>query len=590
MMRRHSILLSGVLAAAPATALAQAIPPAATPGGSLPRVEPAVPAPENKGELLEIPKVHERPASADDAPRIVVKVFRLTGAADHLERDLRVGDAQAALDAALAGQPVTGFSIGQLQEIANSVATLYREHGYILTQAWLPRQDVVDGTVTIQVLEGQLSDIVVEGNSQYSTRTLERPFAALIGAPVERDSLEAALLTLRNYPGVTAFGVLGAGRESGSSQLTVRVQSEDRFVLDAALDNYGSQFAGEYRGQLIFTVNDPLGRADRLQLIGLYAIDPDDTGNTHGLYGGLDYEIPLFSPRDSLRFMHLTNAYNVGADAASVTSTDTEGETRVDEIGYRHDFPRTRLGSASVGLAFNVKSSEFRAPPAVLYEDKLTTVRLDAQWNRIDTRFRGSNSIAFSYTRGFKDLLDSLDDYRANTAGSASRFGASGEFDKLSLRVQRLQRVTQNASLMFRMDGQYSSDPLVSLEQFSLGGPDSVRAYSVSEELAEKGGVATLELALNAPGFANRPAFDGYSWGQVLQLSLFADYAYGEFNEPRIGSLQESVELSGVGIGVQFSAPGNFFLRADVATPLSNAEPGNGRDPQYYARFGASFR
>ena len=65
---------------------------------------------------------------------------------------------------------------------------------------------------------------------------------------------------------------------------------------------------------------------------------------------------------------------------------------------------------------------EFQAPPAAIYDDKLTTVRIDAQWERVDTRFRGMNHFALSYTHGFKDLLDSLDDYDSAAVGGASRF------------------------------------------------------------------------------------------------------------------------------------------------------------------------
>jgi hemolysin activation/secretion protein len=571
-----------------ATLMAQVVPPAATPGGVLPRVQPAVPPVDRKDELFTIPRVYDRPLGLDEGPRIVVKAFRLAGAADRPAQGVSVAEAEAVLEAARAAQPSTGFSINEMQEVATKVAAYYREHGYILAQAFVPEQDVVDGTVTVQVLEGRLAEIQVEGNKRYAAKILERPFQSLLGDPIDKDTIESALLTLTNYPGITAFGVLGAGHEVGTSRLTLRVQSEDRFQADASVDNYGTQFAGEYRGQVTFTFNDPLRHADRLQLVGLYAVDSSD-GNTHGAYGGIDYEIPLFSPRDSLRLLHLTNAYNIGADASNLAATDTEGETQVDEIGYRHDFARTRLGSASLGLAFNIKSARFDAPPAVIYDDKLTTARMDAQWERIDTRFRGVNRVALSYTHGFKDLLDSLGDYDANGGSQASRLGASGDFDKVSLRLQRLQRLSQNTSVMLRVDGQYSPDPLVSLEQFSLGGPDSVRAYSVSEVLAEKGGVASLELILGAPGFAKRPAFSGLTWGQVLQVSLFGDYANGRLNKPLLASQNESFELSGAGIALQFSVPGRVFARVDVATPLSDRPVGNGRDPQYYARFGASF-
>jgi hemolysin activation/secretion protein len=567
------------------------VPPGATPGGALPHVQPAVQPAARDSELFNIPRVYDRPLGLEEGPRIVVKAFKLQGATDRPAHHVSVAEARALLDTARAAQPAQGYSINQLQEVAAKVATYYREHGYILAQAFVPAQKVTNGEVTVQVLEGRLAGVVVEGNKDYSATTLMRPFNALIGAPLDKDSIESALLTLTSYPGITAFGVLGAGHDVGSTNLTLRVQSEDRFRIESVVDNYGTQFAGEYRGQVTLTFNDPLHRADRLKLTGLYAASSSG-GDSHGAYGGLDYEIPLFSPNDSLRVIHLTNAYNVGGAASAVTTADSKGDTRVDELGFRHDFARSRLGSASIGIAFNVKSATFEAPPSVVYDDNLTTARIDAQWERIDTRFRGVNRVALSYTHGFNGLLGAIDAYdpAAAAAGSqVSRLGASGEFNKVALQLQRLQRLTQYTSLMLRLEGQYTTDPLVSLEQFSLGGPDSVRAYPTAEVLAEKGGVASLELITGAPGFASRPAFGSSTWGQVLQFSLFVDNANGALNAPLTSGQPDSVHLAGAGVAVQFSLPGRVFSRLDLATPLTDREASNHRDPQCYFRFGMTF-
>jgi hemolysin activation/secretion protein len=564
------------------------VPPGATPGGALPRVDQPVPPANRDGELFEVPRVYDRPLGLDEGPRIVVRAFKLQGAVDRPERGVFVKEAQAVLDAARDAQPIQGYTINQLQEVAAKVGAYYREHGYILANAFIPEQQVSGGEVVVEVMEGRLSGVVVEGSKGYRERVLQRPFKALIGQPLDKDSIESALLTLTSYPGITAFGVLGAGQEVGTTQLTLRVQDEERFQVETSVDNYGSQFAGEYRGQMTVTINDPLHRADRLQLVGLYGVN-SSSGGSHGAYGGIDYEIPIFSYRDSLRFLALTNAYTVAGATAGLSTADSEGDTRVYEVGYRHDLARTRLGSGSIGLAFNVKSAEFRAPPAVIYDDKLATARLDAQVERVDTRFRGVNRLAVSYTHGFNGVLGSLDKYDPNAVGGASRLGASGEFDKIAVQLRRLQRLTEFTSLVLRLEGQYTSDPLLSLEQFSLGGPDSVRAYPVAEVLAEKGGFASVELVAGAPGFARKPAFGGRTWGQVLQFSLFADYSHGRLNEPLLSAQDGSVELAGVGGSVQLNVPGKVFARLDVATPLTNAEPSNDRDPQYYLRFGMTF-
>ena len=588
-VRRPDVWLATLLGAC-CMPLAAQVPPGATPGGALPRVEPAVQPPERKGELFDIPRMYDRPLGLEEGPRVLVKAFKLQGAVDRPKHHVRVADAQAILDAARAAQPSQGFSINQLQEVAKKVATYYDEHGYILAQAFIPAQKVADGVVVVQVLEGKLASVRVEGNKKYPASTLKRPFKSLIGAPVDKDSIESALLTLTNYPGITAFGVLGAGTDVGTTDLTLRVQSEERFRIETVLDNYGTQFAGQDRVQLTLTINDPLHMADRLKLTGLYATG-SSSGASHGAYGGVDYEIPVFSPNDSLHVVHLTNQYDVGAAAASVTTGKSNGKTRVDELGYRHDFARTRLGSASIGVAFNVKSATFDSPPSVVYDDKLTTARIDAQWERVDTRFRGVDTVLFSYTHGFNGLLGALGAYDPAAAATSrsSRLGASGEFNKFNLQMQRLQRLTQYTSLVLRVDGQYTHDPLVSLEQFSLGGPDSVRAYSVSETLAEKGGVASLEFVMGAPGFASRPAPGSRTWGDILQFSLFVDYANGDLNAPLVASQNSSVALSGAGGAIQFSLPGRVFARVDVSTHLTDRTPTNGHSPQCYFRLGTSF-
>ena len=78
----------------------------------------------------------------------------------------------------------------------------------------------------------------------------------------------------------------------------------------------------------------------------------------------------------------------------------------------------------------------------------------------------------------------------------------------------------------------------ITLEQFDVGGPASVRAYPVSELLADSAMFASLEYTLDAPGFSDQPAgFRGLTWGEVLRVSFFADYAHGRVNKATPGDL-----------------------------------------------------
>ena len=574
------------------TALAQP-PPVSPPGGVLPptpqSTRPSFPAP---AAPLVIPSVNERPFGLTQGPKIHVKAFHLVGAVDLPQYGIRVSEARKILDEALAKEPAQGYAINQLQAIAARVADYYHGKGLVLAQAFVPAQAVRDGTVTVQVLPAKLGAVRVVGNDGYSPRTLARPFRDLIGRPLDKDAIESALLTVNDFPGVSAFGVLAAGRELGTTDLTLRVKSVKRVQGDISADNEGVGVSGRYRTQIGLTLNDPLGLADKLQLSGMYEFDPSN-GSEHGVYGGAAYTVPIFTPRDFLEFSYYTNAYVVGGLAGSLSLIHPKGHSSIGEIGYRHDFEPSRMGTASLGVAFDVKRASFSASGSKLFQDDLSTVRVDFNWTRIDTRFHGVNQLLVSYVHGFKNLLNSLGNFNPAASPNASRYGATGEFDKGVISLQRLQRITSNVSLLLHVQGQETTDPLVSLEQLSLSGPDAVRAYPVAAALVDKGAIGTAELIVGAPGFAGRPAFRGRTWGQELQFSLFVDYGAGWLNDfstsvPEPAS-SRYVNIGGWGGAVQFTVPDRVFARVDVATPITARLPGSGSGPQYFFRVGMSF-
>jgi len=90
------------------------------------------------------------------------------------------------------------------------------------------------------------------------------------------------------------------------------------------------------------------------------------------------------------------------------------------------------------------------------------------------------------------------------------------------------------------------------------------------------------------PVAAPRLVFFAYSEDQV-QETAFGRFREALANSPLVGSQLGSSHLAGAGVGLQFNLPGRVFSRLDVAKPLTDREPSNDRDPQYYFRFGMNF-
>ncbi len=203
---------------------------------------------------------------------------------------------------------------------------------------------------------------------------------------------------------------------------------------------------------------------------------------------------------------------------------------------------------------------------------------VEFNFDSIDSRARGLNLGALGFTFGLGDLLGG---HGANEAAQqsvpTSRVGASNDFFKTYGSYSRLQTLDQDISLLLRTEGQWSSDLLTSLEQFNIGGPASVRAYPVAEALFDSGVFGSLELTVIAPGFSQAPAFGGLTWGQVLRVSFFSDFAYGELNDPVVSD-RVSAGFYGYSAGLAFGIPGELQGRVQYARPFSGADPASDGD------------
>jgi hemolysin activation/secretion protein len=577
-----SIALS-VLAASlfPLAAPAQPVPhlpDAATPGGARPylgRDQRPLMAQEYN---LDIPPLVERPPGLEEGPRVRVIEFNVTGATDRPERGISTEDIQSLLTFKLAKQPLEGFTINELQAIADDITLYYRNHGMILAQAVVPAQSVKEGTITLQVIEGSLGAVKVEGNKSYHAENIEGPFKGLVNQPIDQNEIEQAILNLQGLPGLTVFGTFRQGQTLGDTELLVSVREEDRFYIRPTLDNYGSEITGDQRAMLEFGVNNLTGHADRLSGYILETAHP-----SNGTYYGLEYAATTKTTKTTVGFRTEKNEFDV-KQASSTIPIDLTGEVKQNDVFVQRRFANRRRFRADGTFDISVKDSVSRTLTAPIQEleDDLTTFGYTFNYYSVGPRQRGIN---LGYLRAMTGTNDSA--LPSRFQGSTG-LPAEDSYAKFELGYQRLQRFKDHNALLLRLNAQHTNDLLVSLEQYSIGGPANIRAYPVAEYLVDTGAAGTLEWIIDAPGFADRPV-GNRTWGDVFQLSFFYDYAGGERNDPLPGEIH-NINLHGAGLGLQFSASQNFYLRFDAATPLSgDPSPSNGKDPQFYMSFNYTF-
>ncbi|MEM9055971.1 MAG: ShlB/FhaC/HecB family hemolysin secretion/activation protein [Pseudomonadota bacterium] len=579
--RRRAVFgaIAGVLL--PGFLSAQDLPPGAT-AGSPARLDERAAFGEVGPQAVPIPPVMERPLDVNEGPRIIVTAFEVNvdGGVDASWRNgAWLPAVEALLDDARVTQPPGGMTIPQLEGVSRSVTEYLRSQGLVLAQAYIPVQEVRDGVIRVEVLQGRLGRVVIEGSERYSEARLLKPFEELVGGAVDQRGVESALLHLTDYPGLTAFGVFGTGQSVGETDLSIKVQNERLFDFGLSADNYGSEFTGEQRLRASAGVNNLFGLADRLTLSALVTGNP-----TNSVYGSVDYNLPLFGYKNTVGINYSRNDFDVAQAAEAAGLTD------IGSIYWRRSLVRSRNTNVYTQVDLAGKVAQISVGGDVEGEDELTVGSITAGFDSIDTRFRGINQGSISVQFGIPDFLGSFD---RSAEESSIRSGGTGEssgsdFTKIVATFSRLQRLTNNASLLLRLEAQQSDDLLPTLEQYALGGPANVRAYAPAEVQVDTGGFASLELILNAPGFASKPAFGNRLWGEVFQVSAFYDYAGGINSDPNFGQ-RKTDDFSGYGVSLQLSLPGKFLARGDVAWARSNLPATNGREPQIYGRFYYSF-
>ena len=553
---------------------ALAVPPSGTPGGVQPDLQRKVLPSVDDTSGFPIPPVIERPLGVDEGPTVQVDRFQLEGVTDHPNRGVSLAEVESLL-AQRISEKQGSFTIGQLQEVANDVTRYYRSAGFILAQAFIPEQDVNGRAVVLKVLEGTLGSIQTEGNSLYSTDTLARPFSGKVGGAVVKDELESSLLYLTDYPGVSVFGVFRPGSNVGETDLVLNVQEEKKFEGAVQVDNHGIETTGEWRATLEGHWNNVSGVGDRLSGTVLQTVDPAEA-----IFGGIDYMRPVMGPENRVSIGVSRNDYDI---AGALSNLQLSGTTDRAYVNLRHSFIRGREKNLYGLIELNHQKGEVEQAGAQFAEDTITVGVLEAGFDHVDKQYSGINQGSIRYSHGFPDFLGSMDEngdgQSLRILGDGSNVG--GDFDKLNLNLVRLQAINKTHSLLLSFKGQATSDPLPSLEQMSLGGPNSVRAYPVSEFLYDKAWFASAEWIMNAPGFADRPAFANRTWGEVLQFSVFFDIADGSLNDKGINEI-EGDQLKGAGGAVQLNLPGKYFARLDVAKDISGPDPSNDRSTQYW--------
>jgi hemolysin activation/secretion protein len=499
---------------------------------SQPQVQPVVNVQPRAGALAASPK---------QANVFVAKRLHVRGASVYVESEL---------------VHVAGFEPGQtvslpvLYEMAEKITQQYRRDGFLVAQAYLPAQEIKDGVVTIEVLEGAYGLISLNNSSTLDSQLPRKLLSGLSpGDVIVTAPLEDRLLRLSDLPGVQVRSTLVPGASVGLSDLIVEVKPGARISGSVDADNAGNRYTGENRIGATVNLNNPSDRGDLITLRGL-------TSGEGLQYVRAAYQAPVGNGRVGVAYSDL--AYKLGHEFEAL---DAHGHARIATLFGSLPLIRSRNTNLNVGLAFDHKVFQDRLDAIPSLTDKRAQVATATLYGDQRDAWGGGglSSYSLAWSLGALDIQTpaarSLD---ANTAN------ANGDYSKLAFAVSRLQQATQTVSFLASLSGQVASKNLDVSEKMELGGMYGVRAYPEGEAYADAGYLLTLEarkLLMLPPSVI----------GQV-HLAAFVDAGTVKLSQSPWMASSNSRHLSSAGVGAYWTRTRDFSVKAFYAHKLGSED------------------
>ncbi len=441
------------------------------------------------------------------------------------------------------------LSYEQLLEIRTAINQLYVSNGYQTSGSFLPSQEINNGVIQVQVIEGELERIDIQGLNRLKPNYVRSRISLAAFAPLNIQRLKDALQLLQNDPLLSRVEAeLTAGSEPGKSILLVKLK--ERSPLNAALviDNREVPSVGSTGATLAISDNDVLGFGDRLSL---------EAGITGGVNRyNASYAVPI-NPRNGTIGFRYSNGRNRVTEQP-FAPLDITGRAQTYAFDFRQPIILTPREELALGLSAQLRRSRtflFDNEPFSFTEgpedgaSKVSVLRFNADWVN---RPSSSSVIAASSTVSLGlGILDTT----TNDTGTDGRFLSwLGQFQYV--RALNNQR---DAVVVGRLAAQLTGDSLLPLEQFSIGGIDTVRGYRTNQRVGDNGITGSVELRL--PIIRDPKRFG------LVQVVPFIDAGTIWSNSNNQVASSDGTLLS-TGLGLRFQSGNSFSARLDWGIPL----------------------
>ncbi len=476
-------------------------------------------------------------------------------------------------------------SADDVEKARAALEKAYHDKGYQTVSVSVPQQNAQAKVITLKVVELKVGRLRVKNARYFDLDKIKDKAGSLQEGTVPNfNDVTKDIVALNQWPDRRVTPALRAGVTPGTVDVDLNV--EDTVPLHASVELNNRQSPNTTALRLNSTVH-----YDNLWQLGhslsfSYQVAPQRPGDAEVFSGSYLARVPnvdwlsvLFYAVKSSSNVATIGGTNVigpgeifgGRAVMTLPTRDNFFHTLSVGLDYKHFDQTVKLGTD--GFSSPVTYYPVVASYSATFQNEKFTTQLNA-----------------AVTYNLRPLSDDA------AAFDNKRFFASPSFAHLNVDLSHTQELPEGFQLYGKVQGQIADGPLVSSEQFSAGGLDTVRGYLESETLGDDGVVGNIELrSPNVGDWLQKRMKDETGQG-APRFNTFNDWRFFAFSDAGratvlhpLSQQQSQFDLWSYGVGTRFKVFDHVNGMVAYSVPMISQAYSQANNPRVNVRIWGEF-
>jgi hemolysin activation/secretion protein len=436
----------------------------------------------------------------------------------------------------LAGPRRTADDVEKAREILEK---FHHEEGFPTVIVNIPEQKVEEGVIRLEIIESRVSDVRVTGNRHFTTEQILDKLPSLSpGTLINARDVEKEIGRVNRNPDLKVMPTaMTPGKDLGTIEVDLKAEDHLPFHGSFQIDNSSSHNTTPLRIDMGAHYDNLWSMDHSLSL--QYQFTPQKFEEVEVV--SASYLLPLPWNRD-----HSIVVYGLYSNSNTVFGDSFHSLGKGKVIGVRYVASLPSYGSLYHSAIFGFDYKDFKDTTsqfdALVDKTPVEYMPLSLAYNGSVPDSTGLTMFNAGFNMAFRGLIAREQEFENK------RFKARANYFYVNLGAQRQQKLPFGASLGVKLDGQIADQPLISNEQYSAGGMESVRGYKESEAMGDSAFHGQVELV--SPDLAPK-----FGLGERFQITPygFYDFAVLILKDPLDQPPTSDIQGAGAGIrGILF--------------------------------------